>query len=241
MDNSAVLSKVVTWVLAPSGLMALLRCGWSWLQRRRAAVSESGRRALSNATKLEAYADGAWDIIVTNDYGQSAGAGARSGYQYEFALPALADFTSTGDGGRDVCFEVRWRDLQKMVGDVNHHVDETYYSDFGGAEEALAVLERRAYHVADRALALARRYRHDFGLPHRQLGKRERLREQRIHDEAIAGDGRPFMLNAPALLRYWLAVRRCAPAKSRQTIYRSPWSMLTRTLRGILTAGKLKR
>lgn len=235
MDLSAIPYKTVGAALAAAAT------AWNrvsaWRRRRRAAASDSARRALKNAEQLEAYARDVWDLIVANDYGYQVGASARPGHQYEFALPALAGDVATGDGAPDVRLEARWRDLQQMIGEVKHHVDETYYSDYGGPEEALAVLERRAYQVADRAFALARQYRRQFGLPHRQPGQRERRREQHIHDEAIARDGRPFVLNLPALVRYALAVRRCAPATPRR-VYRSRWTTLKRALRRVFTASR---
>ncbi|MEM5387882.1 hypothetical protein VSR68_30470 [Paraburkholderia phymatum] len=203
----------------------------SWRRRRNTAASDSKRRALTNAEQLEAYARVVWDLIVSNHQGWLMSAPTRSGYRYEFELPALADGLSTGDGAGDVRLEATWRGLQQLVGDANRHVDEVYFSDFGGPEEALAVLERRAYPVADRALALARRYRRQFVLPPRELGKRERDIAQDIRDEAIVKSGRPSVLNLPARIRYSLAVRRCSQDTPQLPIYRSRWRALKRRLK----------
>ncbi|CAJ0726039.1 hypothetical protein DEE44_11355 [Ralstonia pickettii] len=234
LDLSAIPYKSVIGAL---GGLATLWTGISVRrQRRRAAASDGARRALANALQLEVYARSTWDLIVGNHLGREVGAPAGSKYRYDFAMPQLADCASTGDGARHVRLEAIWRDLQQMVIDVNHDVDENFYSDFSGPYEALAVLERRAYHVADQALKLARQYRQQFGLPRRQLGERERRIEQHILDQVIANGRRPFALNLPARVRYGLAVRRCSETPPRQS-FRPKWKSVTRLLRRIFRPG----
>lgn len=117
------------------------------------------------------------------------------------------------DRGRCTCRSKR--DLQREIGDVNRQVSEWYDSEFYGPSDALELIERRAYDVADRALGVAEVLRKQFGLPRRQLGQHERDIERNIHERAIAGRRRPPIWRLWSLMRFALAKHRCAPVPFR--------------------------
>jgi hypothetical protein len=132
-------------------------------------------------------------------------------------------------------FEASYRDLQREIAAASRQVGEWYDSEFYGPSGALELLARRAYDVADRALALAAALRKQFGLPRRQLSRYERDIERHIHDRAIAGRARPPIWRPWALMRFALAKSRCAQVPLRIHLHaaRRKWIARLRRVFGL--------
>ncbi|WP_175709148.1 hypothetical protein [Burkholderia ambifaria] len=174
------------------------------------ALTDSGRRALDNAERLEAYAYRCRKLINENAFAAAQISPGSQPECFEFTLPDLSDATVTGQGARHLSFEASYRDLQREIAAASRQVDEWYESEFYGPSDAIELIARRGYDVADRALSLAGRLRKQFGLPRRQLSQYDREIERHIHDSAIAGRTRPPIWRPWALMRFALAKSRCA-------------------------------
>ncbi|MFA8361775.1 hypothetical protein ACEPT7_28285 [Burkholderia ubonensis] len=143
-------------------------------EARRATAVRAGREA---AFGLEAFALACYALLVENARAERA----RENPTYQ--LPTLAAGVRAGDGAPALELESAYRDLEQQVRSANENVEETFRDHYNaGREEALIVLERRAYETAATALKLAARYRERFGVPRMPLGRRE----QRIEDEIMA-------------------------------------------------------
>ncbi|MEB2500792.1 hypothetical protein [Burkholderia cenocepacia] len=199
------------------------------------ALTDSGRRALDNAEQLEAYAYRCRQLINENAFAIAQISPESQPEHFEFAVPELVEMATTGQGARHLSQEASYRDLQREIAAVNRQVGEWYDSEFYGPSYAIELIERRAYDVADRALALANVLRRQFGLPRRQLGQYERDIERNIHEQAIAGRKRPPIWRVGAFARYLLAKQRCAqvPMRIRFHAARRKWTARLRQAIGL--------
>jgi len=143
-------------------------------QARRAAAVRVAREA---AGGLEAYAY-ACDALLTENARAD-----RAGDAISFRLPKLAPGGQAGDSPDALELESAYRDLEQQVRAANDHIAETSRDTYhAGPEEALVVLDARAYETAASALKLAGRYRERFDVPRMPLGRRE----QRIEDAILS-------------------------------------------------------
>lgn len=135
------------------------------------------RAARDTATRLEMFAHDCHALTIENARAR------RMGEPVTFELPNLAHGGKAGDSPAALELESAYRDLAQRLRSANEHIEE-YDRDnyYGGAEEALRVLERRSFEAAAVALKLAGRYREHFKIPRTPLGGRE----QRIEDEILA-------------------------------------------------------
>jgi len=236
--NGLLTGATVLGVLGMIGTVG--KWGLDVYRARVIALTDSGRRALDNAEQLEAYAYRCRQLINDNAFAIAQIAPESEPEHFEFELPELVEATTIGQGARHLSHEASYRDLQREIAAVNRQVGEWYDSEFYGPSYAIELIERRAYDVADRALALANVLRRQFGLPRRQLGQHERDIERNIHEQAIAGRKRPPVWRLWAFARHALAKQRCGQVPFRIRA-RAARRAVARHLRRLIGLGEKTR
>jgi len=141
------------------------------------------RAARDSAAALEAFAHACYALLTENARADLAGD------LLTYHLPSLAAGVRAGDSAEALELESAYRDLEVQVRSANDHIDETFRDDYNaGRDEALAVLEARAYETAASALKLANRYRTTFKVPRTRLSGREHRIEAEILTRADEED-----------------------------------------------------
>ncbi|WP_175958360.1 hypothetical protein [Burkholderia sp. BCC0405] len=150
-------------------------------QARRAVAVRAAREA---AGGLEAFALACYALLIENARALRAGDDGIS-----FRLPKFAPGVGVCDSAAALELESACRDLEQQVRSANDHIAETCRDHYhAGPEEALVVLEARAYETAAAALKLAGRYRKSFDVPRMRLGDREQRIEKAIFSRVAEED-----------------------------------------------------
>ncbi|MCW3609156.1 hypothetical protein [Burkholderia cenocepacia] len=141
------------------------------------------RAARDTAFGLEAFAHACYALLTENTRADLAGD------LLTYRLPSLAAGVRAGNSDEALELESAYRDLEVQVRSANDHINETFRDDYNaGRDEALAVLEARAYETAASALKLANRYRTTFKVPRTRLSGREHRIEAEILTRADEED-----------------------------------------------------